>query len=418
MYISQPNVERISKFSGISVLCVGAGIEQLPIIQLAQQMGLRVIAVDGNPEAVGLNIADRAVAMDLRDIQSVIQLAAAEQVRSVLPVPLGAILTTVGAVNDALGLCGISKQAAQFCTDKILTHQQLSTAGLSMPKLILATDTADIQSAVAEIGFPVLLKPRFGSGSLGVFVARTWAELQRHLPWHLQQRQRNSQQTLIESFLTGQEIGVDGVVIGDQTQLLLIRDKEVTDLPFRLPYAYLAPADIAPSSLLEQQIATTLAQAVSALGLRNCLVHADLILASDGKVYVIDISGRPAGFNLSAKLVPAAIGLQPIQQAILLSLGEPADFQPKARRGAVLRMLAAPVGRLQSVSGLEQARALAGVIAADCFLRPGDMIQERRSGAAGYSVGYLLTAAATRAEADLLWQQAAQCIHFQVDRES
>ncbi len=408
-----------SKFQGATVLCIGAGLEQLPMIQLAQQMGLRVIAVDGNSQAVGLTIANRGVWMDLRDSQGVIQLARAERVRAVLPVPLGAILTTVGAVNDALGLCGISEQAARFCTDKTLTHRQLSATGLSTSPQILAADVAEIQAAVAEIGFPVVLKPRFGSGSLGVFVARTWSELQCYLPWHLQQR--SSQQTLVEGFILGRELGIDGVMVGEQAQMLLIRDKEVTELPFRLPYAYLAPANLGSGKLLSDRlldpasITTTLAQAASALGLQNCLVHADLILDQDGTAHVIDISGRPSGFNLSAKLVPAAIDVHPIQQAILLSLGEPADFHPKAQRGAVLRMLAAPTGRLQAVAGLEQARAAAGVIAVDCFLQPGDMIRERRSGAAGYSVGYLLTAAATRDEADLLWQQAAQLIQFQVD---
>lgn len=398
---------------GTNALCIGAGLEQLPAIQLAQQMGLRVIAVDGNPQAIGLTVADRGIVMDIRDMQRVIELAATEQIRCVLPVPLGAVLTTVGAVNDALGLCGISKRAAYFCTDKTLTNQCLTTAKLQIPRANTAATADEISSAAAEIGFPVVIKPRYGSGSQGVFVARTSAELQQHLPWHLQQRQRYAPQTLVEAFISGREVGIDGVVVGNQPILLLIRDKEITELPFRLPYAYLAPANI--SNEQQQQIRTTLKQAVAALELQNCLIHADIILGQDGQIYLIDISGRPSGFNLSAKLVPAAIGINPIQQAILLSLGHPANFQPKTWQGAVLRMLSAPTGRLSTVTGIEQARTLPGVVATDCFLQPGDMIQERRTGADGYRVGYLLTTAATRGEADLLWHQAAQLIHFQVE---
>lgn len=398
---------------GTSALCIGAGLEQLPTIQFAQQMGLRVIAVDGNSQAAGLTIADRGIVMNIRDTQCVIELAATEQICCVLPVPLGEILTTVGAVNDALGLCGISEQAARYCTDKTLTNQRLTIAKLQTPRLITATTADEISAAAAEIGFPVVIKPRYGSGSQGVFVARTSIELQHYLPWHLQQRQRYAPHTLVEAFISGREVGIDGAIVDDQLILLLIRDKEVTELPFRLPYAYLAPANITNEQ--QQQIRMTVEQAIATLGLKNCLLHADLILGQDGQTYLIDISGRPSGFNLSAKLVPAAIGINPIQQTILMSLGHSTDFQPKTQRGAVLRMLAARAGRLSTVTGIEQARSLPGVVAADCFLQPGDMIQERRTGMDGYRVGYILTTAATRVEADLLWHQAAQMIHFQVD---
>ena len=48
------------------VLCVGAGVEQGPAIATAQAMGLSVLAVDGNPNAVGLKIADQGLALDLK----------------------------------------------------------------------------------------------------------------------------------------------------------------------------------------------------------------------------------------------------------------------------------------------------------------------------------------------------------------
>ena len=85
--------------------------------------------------------------------------------KCVLPVPLGKILKTVGAVNDALGLVGISSAAARCCTDKLLMHQVLTQAGLLTPRVQEATHENDIYAAATEIGFPLILKPRFGSGS-------------------------------------------------------------------------------------------------------------------------------------------------------------------------------------------------------------------------------------------------------------
>lgn len=405
--------EEARSFQGIKVLCIGAGIEQLPVIQMACQMGLYVIAVDGNPKAEGLSAADEGIVLDLKNTEAVIQLAAQAKVRCILPVPLGSILTTVGAVNDALGLQGISAIAAQRCTDKHLTHRVLAEAGIPTPELIETIDEVDLLNAAQTIGFPIVVKPRFGSGSQGVFVARSIPELQNWMPWHFAQRSPNNlDRSIVEQFIPGQEVGVDGVVVGEHYATLLIRDKAVTDLPFRLPYAYFAPTYLTESK--QQGVSNVLTKAVAALGLYNCLVHADVIFAETGQPYVIDISGRPSGFNLSTRLVPTAIGINPTQQMIQLILGQASTFQPLYHRGVMLRMLDAPMGYLQAVEGIEQVRQLPGIVAIETFLNPGDFIQERRNGATGYQVGYLLATAATRDQAELLWHQAAQTIHFHV----
>ena len=406
-----------SHVQGARVLCVGGGIEQVPIIRLAQQMGLHVTAIDSNPRAAGLSVADRGSAVDLRNLDAVTRLAAAAEICALLPSPLGAILTTAGAVNDALRLRGISHAAAHLCTDKRATHRCLAEAGIPTPKSAMAATGLEItETAETTIGFPAVVKPMSGSGSRGVFVARSKAELLRWLPWHLEQRLRTSlpECTIVEQYIAGQEVGVDGVVVDQAYASLLIRDKEVTDMPFRLPYAFLAPSYLCEGA--QRQISETLAAAVAALKLRDCLVHADVILALDGTAYVVDVSGRPSGFSISTRMVPSATGVDSIRQAIRLSLGSAASFQPLYQRGAVLRMLSAPRGRLRSVEGFDEVRQMPGVVAAETFLHPGEPIEERRTGAS-YATGYLLTSAATRDQASALWEQAASVIHFSVDSE-
>jgi hypothetical protein len=167
--------------------------------------------------------------------------------------------------------------------------------------------------------------------------------------------------------------------------------------------------------VIQQKIAKTLVMACKVLGLQNCLIHADIIVRESGEVVILDISGRPSGFNISAKMIPAATGIDPIHQAIQFSLGYLSDFTPRYHRGTVLRMISAPKGRFKSIERLERVCQMPGVVALESFLKPGDMIQERRTGATGYRVGYLLTCAQTRDEADFLWQEAAREIHFCVE---
>ncbi|MDZ8189550.1 MAG: ATP-grasp domain-containing protein [Nostoc sp. ChiSLP02] len=404
------------KVNEINVLCIGAGIEQIPVIEIAQKMGLKVTAVDENSKAGGLQIADRGMVMDLRNTAKAIALARELNIRCVLPVPLGAILTTVGAVNDALGLKGISEAAAKLCTDKLLTRKVLAEGGLATPEFAEATDEESLLKAAEKIGYPVVAKPRYGSGSQGVFVARDKAEFLRWLPWHLQQRQKykESGKSLVEKCIQGLEVGVDSVVVNNYHSLIVIRDKEITELPFRLGKGLLSPS-ILPS-LTQQKIAETLSKACSILGFKNCLVNADIIVDRSGEPIVIEITGRPAGFNILAKMIPAVIGVSPILELINFSLGYEANFEPIHRRGAVLRMLSAARGRFLAVEGIEEVRQMPGVVDVESFLEPGEIIEESRTGATGYRVGYLLTCGETRDEADLIWHKTANKIHFHMEK--
>jgi len=398
-----------------NVLCVGAGSEQLPAIQTAQRMGLSVIALDGNTEAIALPFADRSIVMDVRNHEQVIQQAQQWQVRCVLPVPLGAILTTVGAVNDAMGLRGISKQAAQRCTDKLKMRQCLHSAGLPSPQFREVTDVNTLDQVIQSIGFPVVLKPRFGSGSRGIVVAQDEMELQHWLPWHLEQKGVLSyeESSIVEQVIFGTEVGIDGVVFDSRFALLLIRDKEITPLPFRLPYAHLTPTTLPIS--IQEKLQDMLQKAVDALGLDNCPVHADVIIPGDGEPVILDMSGRPSGFHISARMLPAATGIDAITQFICLALGSATNFQSNQQRGVVLRMLTAPEGTFHRIDGLADVAHMPGVVAVESFLKPGDRIEQRRTGATGYRVGYLISSGENRDEAEHLWLQAAQHLRFWVE---
>ena len=143
-------------------------------------------------------------------------------------------------------------------------------------------------------------------------------------------------------------------------------------------------------------------------------MHADVMITSTNDIVILDLSGRPSGFNLSAKMLPAATGIDVIRQGIALHLGERADFRPSRHQGVVFRMLSAPPGILVGLNGLADARSMPGVVAAESFLQVGDRIQSVRTGAIGYRVGYLISSGKTREDADINWHRAAAQITFQI----
>ena len=400
-----------------TALLIGAGPEQVPVIDIAHELEVAVVAVDGDARAAGLADADASYALDLRDTGAIIERARAHGCRFVLPAPIGAFLTTVGAVNDALGFPGLSERAAHSCTDKELAQRCLREASLPVADSASVSEAqpAAVAAAAERLGYPVVVKPSRGSGSRGVFVAQSRADVDRLAPWHLEERARlpAPQTTVVERLIAGRELGIDGAMIGAYLELILVRDKELTPLPHRLGYGYLAPAAIdAPTTAA---VADAVGRAARAFGLRDCLLHADVIVDDRGGAHVIELAGRPSGFHICSRMIPATLGVSPMREIIALLLGDRADLAARFQRGSVLRMLRAETGTVRQVIGIDEALAMPGVVACETYLRRGDLVQPMVDGRTGFRCGYLLAAGADRAQAEQRWQAAASCIRWEME---
>ena len=89
-----------------TVLFVGAGRHQRRAILQAREHGLRVVAVDRNPDALGLQVADIAEAVDFTDVDAVAEVARRHAVDGVLTVSADRAVPVVAAVTEELGLPG------------------------------------------------------------------------------------------------------------------------------------------------------------------------------------------------------------------------------------------------------------------------------------------------------------------------
>lgn len=173
---------------------IGAGEESLHTIEKAQELGVFVTALDGNPKAAGLQAADEGLAVDISREDEVIKALQEEAPDFVITGPIGRYLTTAGAVNDAFQLRGINRQSAVWCTDKYLFHEKLHAAGLrdchcERVPAFCGKDAEQVRQIVdklmkkaeEEFSFPAILKPRYGSGSRGIFFLNSLEELRAAL---------------------------------------------------------------------------------------------------------------------------------------------------------------------------------------------------------------------------------------------
>ena len=117
-----------------TVLFLGAGRHQRAAILRAKELGLRVAAFDGNPDALALDDADVAEVVNFVEIPKAIEAARRIRPDGVLTITSDRAVVSVAAVAEALGLPGIDVDAAVGLTHKVEMRRRLARAGIPQPR--------------------------------------------------------------------------------------------------------------------------------------------------------------------------------------------------------------------------------------------------------------------------------------------
>ncbi len=367
---------------------IGASDEAIHTIECAKELGIETVALDGNPEAAGLEAADIPIVVDITDEQATIDLLRELGTDWVQTVPIGRYLTTTGAVNDALGIPGITKEMAVLCTDKYAFHKALSSEGLRNCRcaLVRGGEIEHISDINDIMSYPVILKPRYGSGSRGIMIANDVAELSVIL----EDMEDVDEDYIIEECLSGEEYGVDAVVIKGKLHIVLIRYKINTPLPNRQAVAYIS---VMPTEGIYGQISDYMSDVVNAMGLDECLMHAD-ILDTDRGIFAIEVSARPSGHNLHNLFTPFTTGVDMAREYMKYRIGAKYSFDPSYTRLLMIHYFDME-GTVKTVPNRAEAEKVisdydAKLIDWNCNINPGDTLESVTTGHSLMYRGYYI----------------------------
>ncbi|WP_297985172.1 ATP-grasp domain-containing protein [uncultured Campylobacter sp.] len=314
-------------------LLIGASSESLIAIAHAKKLGLKVVAFDINPAAPGLKEADISYNEDIANPNKIIAILERDGLipAVILPVPIGRCLNTIGALNDYYKLDGFSFEMADICTDKLKFALALTGGGsglqikpiknLRNAKFKLVRPNLDI----SEFKFPLIIKPRFGSGSKDVIAIKDAIELENIL----KDSKFTKEDFIIEELIDGIEYGLDAVVIDGVFHHILMRQKFITPLPYRQAIGNISTSEIPAVSKYMQEIIAT-------LNIDNTLLNADLIITPSGEPFIIELATRPSGHHLS-KFIELVTGVNPTKEWINRSLNLPYSFEVKFLKNMIIR---------------------------------------------------------------------------------
>ncbi len=273
----------------------------------------------------------------------------------------GVMAAALGA--ERLGLAHNPPAAVARTRDKAAMRRAFAQAGVPQPRFALLPCGADVAAVAREVGFPCVIKPLGLSGSRGVIraddaeQARATAERVRGILAAAEVPA--DAPLLVESYLPGAEVAIEGLLRGGRLEVLAVFDKpDPLEGPYFEETLYVTPSRLPPGVLTEVEALT--GRAADALGLREGPVHAELRVDGD-HVSVLELAARSIGGLCSRALrFGAGVSLEQVILRHALGLG----LEEVARESTASGVMMIPIpgaGVLEAVEGQEEARAVEGI---------------------------------------------------------
>ena len=280
-----------------------------------------------------------------------------------------------------LGLKGNPLHAAQAARDKASQRQLLAAAKVPIPRFALHSIDEDPAALSTSIPYPCVLKPLRLSASRGVIRADNPAQFvaarARVVSILAQPDAANcgaaARQFLIEEFIPGYEVAVEGLVVNRRLHVLAIFDKpDPLDGPFFEETIYVTPSTV--PATLQAAISDCAEQAVRALGITEGPVHAELRYNERGP-WLIELGARPIGGRCSAVLRFGDHGISLEEIIVRHALGMPIPSLQRERLAAGVMMIPIPgAGTLREVRGVDEAKRVPLVDDVQITAHPGERL--------------------------------------------
>lgn len=295
--------------------------------------------------------------------ETIVQLAAHTPINAIISVDDSGSLVAAQA-SAALGLPHNSPQAAEAARDKYVMRTLLAQSGVASPPFTRYSSADDPHAIAYEVSYPCVIKPLRLSGSRGVIRANNPAECVaaiKRVTRLLHEIEGNAEPKLflIEDFIPGFEVALEGLIDHGQLQVLALFDKpDPLDGPFFEETIYVTPSRLPDD--VQAAIARCAQDAARALGLNHGPMHAELRTNEHGP-WIVELAGRSIGGLCSKTLrfgTDASLEELILRQACNLPV--PAIDGPRAA-GGVMMIPIPEEGILKCVDGLEQAEAVPGI---------------------------------------------------------
>ncbi len=280
-------------------------------------------------------------------------------------------------IREALGVPGQSYEQSLRFRNKDLMKQALAAGGVRVPRHEVAHTAREVLAGAEKLGYPLIIKPIAGAGSMDTFRCDDVAEVEGAIA-----QLGHIAIVDIEEFIDGEEYTYDTICAGGEIQYFHIGFYRPRPLVARTN-EWISPQTLSYREVDDPKLAGGRAmgeQVLQVLGYQHGFTHMEWYRKSDGEAVFGEVAARPPGAR-TVDLMNFASDVDLFSGWAEAELFGTFSLEMERKYNcACITKRAHGQGRIQRIEGLDRVRQRCGeaIVTVD-LLQPGTMRRDWKS---------------------------------------
>ncbi|MFZ0014427.1 MAG: ATP-grasp domain-containing protein [Acidimicrobiia bacterium] len=342
-------------------------------LSAAESLGVDLVVASDRPPP--MDMGDRYLDIDCADVAAaagaIVELGDRITIDGVIAADDAGVLVAAEA-SSRLGLLGNTPGSAAATRDKAAMRALLARSEVDQPAFATLGPNDDAIAVAEDVGYPLVVKPVDRSASQGVIRVDRPSDIPATVR-RVRDIVGDDATLIVEGFLTGDEIAIEGMITDGKLTTLAVFDKPDTSFgPYFPETLFVTPSRLPDRSLIEAE--RVAAAAVRGVGLTTGPVHIELKVERD-RARIIEIAARSIGGLCSRSLNFGLMGTTLESLILRNSLGLGRTHLRREPVSSGVLMIPTPAsGTLRAVGGQEETRRIPGITGIDLTMVPGDRV--------------------------------------------
>lgn len=295
---------------------IGGSYLQEPLVKKAKEMGIETHCFAWDEGSTCKLFADYFYSFSITEKEKILQQCKHIGINGICTIASDTAVVTVNYVAEQLNLIGNSFIDTELTTNKYLMRKRFLECGITSPSFI-EFPSSNFEREIANLQYPLIVKPQDRSGSRGVLKVTSPVELREAIGNAV--NESFIKKAIIEEFIEGVEVSVESISWNGLHYILAITDKITSGAPSFVELEHHQPSSL-PTKIIGH-IKNSTKNVLNALNINYGASHAEFKITPSGKVYAIETGARMGGDFIGSDLVFLHTGYNYLENVINIALG-------------------------------------------------------------------------------------------------
>lgn len=273
------------------VLILGVASVQMDAILELKKMGYETHACAMSKDGPGVDVVDYFNEINILDVDKLVKYISENKISAVYSVGSDLAMPVANRISEILKLPNfVSERTARICNNKDLMRKTLGNNFKGNVNFQVIENEGD----ELTLEFPLIVKPADSQGQRGVTLVNNYGEYVESCK--LAKQYSRSGLVIIERYVSGPELSVNGYVVDGKIKYIIVSDRETWPQFTGLIHKHIVPS-IYTNNKIENEIKEIVENACKKLQIKNGPVYSQMKLEGE-QPYIIEITPRLDGCHM------------------------------------------------------------------------------------------------------------------------